>query len=251
MAVFAGGGSRLVTVGFRPRVVGLPLLAAEAAVGAVSEADTLVGLDLASGEDGVASFCNSVVLGEDGTGRAVAVPCTLKEVGLGSFGDVGGIFARSDVETFFADSATAIGLAPEPRVIGFPILGDTTDLGVRGEVGDFGEGFVGGTCLLGGGLMGFISLVVLSLVEGGGRLWFEETASLILLPIVGLDSDPGVGLAFDFIDGKSVLCGIGDFGGSLALVACSLDGGEASKSDPFKIPPRPQGVESSAFDCSV
>lgn len=91
---------------------------------------------------------------------------------LGSFGDVGGIFARSGVEAFFADSATATGLAPEPRVIGFPILlGDNTGLGARGErgeVGDFGEGFVGGTRLVGGGLMGFASLVVLSLVGGGG-----------------------------------------------------------------------------------
>lgn len=63
VAVFAGGGSRLVIVGFRPRVVRLPLLAAEAAVGAVREVDTLVALDLASGDDGLASFCNSFVLG--------------------------------------------------------------------------------------------------------------------------------------------------------------------------------------------
>lgn len=55
-----------MTVGFRPRVVGLPLLAAEAAVGAVREADTLVDLDLASGDDGLASFCDPFVLGEVG-----------------------------------------------------------------------------------------------------------------------------------------------------------------------------------------
>jgi hypothetical protein len=102
-------------------------------------------------------------------------------------------------------------LSAAPLVMGFSILGDTGALGVRGEVGDRGETFVGGTCLVGGGLMGRASLVVLSLVGGGGLLWFAKTASFILLPII-LDGDLGVPLPFVLEAAKSFFGDVGDLG---------------------------------------
>jgi hypothetical protein len=159
-----------VIVGLRSRVVGLPLLAAEAAVGAAADAGTRVGFGFSSGDDDLASFFTLLVLGDEEAWRAAAELCVCKEVRFVSLGRVGDFFARSDSDgaAFFADSATAIGLAAEPLVMGFSTLGDTGALGVLGEVGDLAGGFAGGTCLVGVGLFGFASLVVLSFA-GRGR----------------------------------------------------------------------------------
>jgi hypothetical protein len=168
MVVFAGGGSRLVIVGLRPRVVRVLILAVEAAVGAAAEAGTRVGFGLSSGDDDLASFFTLLVLGDEGPWRAAAELCVFKEVRFVSLGSVGDFFTSSDGAAFFADSTTAIGLAAEPLVMGFSILGDTGALGVLGEVGDLAECFAGGTCLVGVGLVGFPSLVVL-IFAGRGR----------------------------------------------------------------------------------
>lgn len=93
----------------------------------------------------------------------------------------------------------------------FSVSGDTGALGVRGEVGDFGETLAGGTCLVGGGLVGRASLVVLSLLGGGGLLWFADTTSFILLPI-DLDGDLGVPLPLLLEAAKSFFCDVGDLG---------------------------------------
>lgn len=55
-----------MTVGFLPRVVVVPLLAAEDAVGAAAEVDTLPNLGLVSGDVDLASFFNPFALGDDG-----------------------------------------------------------------------------------------------------------------------------------------------------------------------------------------
>jgi hypothetical protein len=168
LAVFATGGSRLVTVGCRPRVIAFFRLPAEAAVGAAAEADTRADLGLTSGRDGLASLFNPFVVGETGACRAVAGFLAFKEVRLGSLGSVGDFLGGSAELPFFAESITAIGLAVEPRVKGFSILGDAGARGVRGEVGDVAGDFAGGIRLVGGGLTGFASLVVLSFTRGGG-----------------------------------------------------------------------------------
>ena len=237
-------------MGFRLRLVGLLLLAADAAVGAATEAGNRVDFVLASGDEGLASFFNSFVLGEDGPRRGPPGLCVFIEVRLVSLGSVGYFFAFSDEAPSFADSATAIGFAGDPLVMGFSILGDTGVLGVLGEVGDLPRGFGGGIRRVGGELIGFAPSVVLSFTAGGGPKWFEETASFILLPI-DFGVFPGVGLPFIPDAERFSISDVGDLGDSLAPVS-SFDlevGGEVSNSEPFKMLPSPACVFSSAAFC--
>jgi hypothetical protein len=92
--LFATGGSRLVTVGFRlwVVVVAWPILAAEAAVDAAIEGGTRVDFGLGSDCIGAASFFDPFVLGEDGTCRLGGGLGGCKEVSRVSLGTVGGFF---------------------------------------------------------------------------------------------------------------------------------------------------------------
>lgn len=153
-----------MTVGFRARLVVLIVLAADVAVRSAA-AGTRVDLGLTSGN---AAFLMPFVLGEEKASRAVVAPCVFKDVRLVSFGGFADFFACSGETIFLADSMTTTGFAAEPCVTDFSVLGETDVRGAFRVVGDFGKAFAGGACLVGGGLIGFASLVVISLAAGGG-----------------------------------------------------------------------------------